>query len=131
MVIKYGFLGNKMLAKLMYKDRLTIYRGEGEPERNSDGSMGSPTLRSFLVDEPCLVHETTKDASKDGNLDVARQEVVVTIFCCDCGIVRGDVLELSKINDAGNVTKVITGRAGQPAYYPDHIEVNLYEWKVS
>lgn len=130
MVIKYGFLGNKMLSKLMYKDRLTASR-EGESQRNSDGSVGSATLSSFLVDEPCLVHETTKDASKDGNLDVARQEVIVTVFVGNCGIQRGDVLELSKINDDGTICKVITGLAGQPTYYPDHLEINLYEWKVS
>ena len=129
MTIKYGALGNNLLARLMYKDRLTIMRSESVI--NSDGSTGSDTLRSFLVDEPCLVHETTKDASKDGNLDVARQEIVVTVFCGNCGIERGDVLKLSKINDDGTVCKVITGRAGQPAHYPDHIEVNVYEWKVS
>lgn len=129
MVIKYGALGGKLLTTLMYKDRFTSYRGK--TEINSDGSKDSSTLSSFLVDEPCLVHETTKDASKDDNSDVARQEIIVTIFCNNCDIQRGDILELSKFNDERHLCKKLVGKAGQPTYFPDHLEVNLYEWKVS
>ena len=132
MVIKFGNLGNKLLTNLMYKDRLTCHKKESSTTRNPDGSISSKLLHSFLQNEPCLVHETTEDYSKDGNLDVARQEVVVTVYCSNLlDIKRGDFLELSVLNDMQEVTKLIKGYAGQPTQYPDHLEINLYDWKVS
>lgn len=129
MVIKYGMLGN-LLANFMYKDKLTAIRGK--QTRNPDGSMGSEFLDSFLQDEPCLVQETVNDSSRDDNLDVARQELTVTIYCgTNCNILRGDVLKLSVMDDNNNVKKVIVGNAGQPSYFPDHLEIDLYDWRVS
>lgn len=132
MVIKFGNLGNKLLVNLMYKDKLTRQRTESDNTRNPDGSNSSKLLHSFLQNEPCLVHETTEDYSKDDNLDVARQEVVVTVYCSNLlDIVRGDFLELSVLDDTEQVKKVIKGYAGQPTHYPDHLEINLYDWEVS
>lgn len=131
MVVKIGYLGN-LLGSLLYKDRLTRTRVGKDDTRNPDGSMRAKVLDSFLLEEPCLVHETANDSSRDGNLDIAVQEVTITVFCSNsCDIVRGDVLKLSVMDDNGQVRKVITGKAAQPTYYPDHLEIDLYEWKVS
>lgn len=131
MVIKFGNLGN-LLSNLIYKDRLSCTKKESGNTRNPDGSNSSKLLHSFLQNEPCLVHETTEDYSKDGNLDVVRQEVVVTVYCSNLlNITRGDFLELSVLDDNEQVRKVIKGYAAQPVHYPDHLEINLYDWKVS
>jgi len=129
MVIRYGQLGNVLMG-LMYKDRLTSYRSS--TTINSDGSKGSKFFGSFLLNEPCLVHETSKDSSKDGNMDVSREETTVTIHCSpDCDIVKGDILVLSIMNDVDTVVKTIKGFASQPCPYPDHLEIDLYDWEVS
>ena len=127
-MIKYGNLGG-LLVNLMYKDKLTASRKE--TQRNSDGSMGSKVLDSFLHDEPCLVHETTKDSSRNGNLDVTHQELTVTVHCSSkLEIRQGDALKLSVMDDFGNIRKTIKGFAGQPSFYPDHMEIDLYDWSV-
>lgn len=129
MVIKYGQLGN-LLVNLMYKDRFTL--NKQETALNPDGSKSSKLLDSFLQNEPCLVVETTKDSSKDGNKDVTRQQTTVTVHCAsDYDISKGDILILSIMDDNSNVRKTIKGSAGQPCFYPDHLEIDLYEWKVS
>lgn len=131
MVIKYGGLG-ALLASLMYKDTLEAFGEADKRRRNPDGSQSSALLNSFLKDEPCLVQETTQDSSRDGNMDVARQETVVTVFCRqDCGIKKGNVLILSITDDNGQVIKKIEGHAAEPTFFPDHLEINLYDWKVS
>lgn len=130
MVIKYGQLGN-LLSNLMYKDKMSATR-KGSGTRNSDGSNNSDVLDSFLLNQPCLVQETTRDSSKDDNMDVAFQETVVTVFCHNsCPITKGDILTLSIMDDDEQVVKTIEGFAGFPTKYPDHLEINLYEWKVS
>lgn len=129
MVIKYGQLGN-LLVNLMYKDRFTL--NKQETVLNPDGSKSSKLLDSFLQNEPCLVVETTKDSSRDGNKDVTRQQTTVTVHCAsDYDISKGDILILSIMDDNGNVRKTIKGSAGQPCFYPDHLQIDLYEWKVS
>lgn len=129
MVIKYGQLSN-LLINLMYKDRFTL--NKQETELNPDGSKSSKLLDSFLQNEPCLVVETTKDSSRDGNKDVARQQTTIKVHCAsNYDISRGDILILSVLDDNGNVRKTIKGPVGQPCYYPDHLEIDLYEWKVS
>lgn len=129
MVIKYGQLGN-LLVNLMYKDRFTL--NKQATELNPDGSKSSKLLDSFLQNEPCLVVETTKDSSRDGNKDVTRQQTTVTVHCAsNYDISKGDILILSIMDDNGNVRKTIKGSAGQPCFYPDHLEIDLYEWKVS
>lgn len=129
MVIKYGQLGN-LLVNLMYKDRFTL--NKQETELNPDGSKSSKLLDSFLQNEPCLVVETTKDSSRDGNKDVTRQQTTVTVHCAsNYDISKGDILILSIMDDNGNVRKTIKGSAGQPCFYPDHLQIDLYEWKVS
>lgn len=131
MVIKYSGLC-VLLASLMYKDRLEAFGEADKRGRNLDGSQGSALLNSFLKDEPCLVEETTQDSSRDGNMDVARQETVVRVFCRhDCGIKKGNVLILSIRDDNGQVVKKIEGHAAQPTFFPDHLEIDLYDWKVS
>ena len=130
MVIRYGKLGN-LVANLMYKDLMTVTR-KGEQERNPDGSMSSKLLDSFLQNEPCLVRETTNDSSRDDNLDVARKEIVVKVYCHNKHqIHKGDILELSVLDDEGLLMKQIKGFAGQPCFYPDHQEIDLYDWTVS
>lgn len=129
MVIKYGQLGN-LLVNLMYKDRFTL--NKQATELNPDGSKSSKLLDSFLQNEPCLVVETTKDSSRDGNKDVTRQQTTVTVHCAsNYDISKGDILILSIMDDNGNVRKTIKGSAGQPCFYPDHLQIDLYEWKVS
>lgn len=129
MVIKYGQLGN-LLVNLMYKDRFTL--NKQETALNPDGSKSSKLLDSFLQNEPCLVVETTKDSSRDGNKDVTRQQTTVTVHCAsNYDISKGDILILSIMDDNGNVRKTIKGSAGQPCFYPHHLEIDLYEWKVS
>lgn len=128
-MIKYGNLSN-LLVGLMYKDRFTL--NKQETVTNSDGSKSSKLLDSFLQNEPCLVVETTKDSSRDGNKDVARQQTTLKIHCAsNYDISRGDILILSVMDDAGNVRKKFKGSAGQPCFYPDHLEIDLYDWKVS
>ena len=129
MVIRYGQLG-KLLVGLMYKDKLTV--DKMETEINPDGSKSSKLLDSFLQNEPCLVVETTKDSSRDDNKDVARQQLTVTVHCAsNLDISKGDILTLSVMDDYGNVRKTIKGNAAQPCFYPDHLEIDLYDWKVS
>lgn len=129
MVIKYGQLGN-LLVNLMYKDRFTL--NKQEKVLNPDGSKSSKLLDSFLQNEPCLVVETTKDSSRDGNKDVTRQQITVTVHCAsNYDISKGDILILSVMDDNGKVIKTIKGSAGQPCFYPDHLQIDLYEWKVS
>ena len=129
MVIKYGKLGN-ILTALMYRDRMTVQRFK-DGEVNPDGSQSSDLLSSFLQDEPCLVHETKRDSPEGDDKDVARQEVRLMVFCSSkCDIHTGDILTLSILDDDGNVRKVIEGYAGQPTYYPDHLEIWMYDWKV-
>lgn len=129
MVVRFNTL-SYILSGLLYKDRLTAQRGEGE--KNSDGSEGSGVLNSFLENEPCLVHETSSDSSKDGNKDVAYKEISVVVFCsANTGIKKGDFLILSVTNIDGEVVKTIKGFAGSPTYYQDHIEIKLHEWSVT
>lgn len=129
MVIRFGAL-SFILNSLMYKDLLTAQRGEGE--KNSDGSEGSGVLNSFLENEPCLVHETSSDSSKDDNRDVAYQQTSVVIFCSiNTCILKGDFLILSVRDENGKVVKTIKGYAGSPNYHQDHLEIKLYEWSVT
>lgn len=129
MVIKYGHLAS-LLVCLMYKDRFTV--NKKETQINPDGSKSSKLLDSFLQNEPCLVVETTKDSSRDGNMDVARQQVTVKVHCASgYDISRGDILILSVLDDQGNIVKTIKGFAAQPCNYADHMEIDLYDWKVS
>lgn len=128
-MIMYGQLGN-LLASLMYKDKMTVHKTESV--KNPDGSKSSKFLDSFLLDEPCLVVETTKDSSKDDNRDVTRQQITVTAYCkSNLNISQGDILVLSVMDDSGNVRKTIKGTAAQPCFYPDHLQIELYDWKVS
>ena len=128
-MIRYAQLGT-ILASLMYKDRLTV--NKQTTELTPDGSKSSKLLDSFLQNEPCLVVETTKDSSRDDNKDVARQQVTITVYCAsDYDISRGDILILSVMDEYGNVKKTLKGPAAQPCYYPDHLEIELYDWKVS
>ena len=127
-MIKYGSLGG-LLVNLMYKDKLTASRKE--TVRNSDGSKDSKLLDSFLQNEPCLVCETTKDSSRNDNLDVAHQELTVTVYCSSkLDIKQGDVLELSVMDDYSNVRKTIKGFAAQPTFFSDHLQIDLYDWSV-
>lgn len=129
MVIKYGHLGG-ILTALMYKDKMTAERWV--EEINSDGSTGSKVLDSFLIDEPCLVNETTKDSPKNDNADVPVQNTLLSVYCSpNCGVQNGDVLTLSVMGDDGNVQKVIEVEATRPCYLPDHMEIRCYELKVS
>ena len=130
MVIRYGKLSD-LVASMMYKDIMTVKR-KGEAQRNPDGSMSSKLLDSFLQNEPCLVRKTTNDSSRDDNLDVARKEIVVRVYChTKHQILKGDILELSVLDDEGLLMEKIEGHAGQPAWYPDHLEIEIYDWKVS
>ena len=114
----------------MYKDKFTL--NKQETTINPDGSKSSRLLDSFLQNEPCLVVETTKDSSRDGNKDVARQQTTITVHCSNkYDISKGDILILSIMDDNGNVRKTIKGPAAQPCFYPDHLQIDLYEWKVS
>ncbi len=129
MVVKYGKLGN-LLTSLVYKDRMKIERWK--TEINPDGSEGSQVLDSFLIDEPCLVNETTKDSPKDDNLDVIQQKTLISVYCSPtCGVSVGDVLTLSVLDDNKNVQKEIVAVCNSPTYYPDHMELRLLDWKVS
>lgn len=99
---------------------------------NPDGSKSSELLDSFLQNEPCLVVETTKDSSQDDNKDVTRQQITVTVYCnSSLEISQGDILVLSVMDDNGNVRKTIKGYAAQPCFYADHLQIDLYDWKVS
>lgn len=129
MVIKYGKLGN-ILTALVFKDRMTIERWEDKI--NPDGSHGSQVLNSFLVDEPCLVNETTKDSPKDFTPDVTRQQTLISVYCPPhCGVKIGDILKLKVLDDNGNILKEIVGHTNNPTLYPDHMEIRLMDWKVS
>lgn len=131
MVIKIGKFG-KFLKSFVYKDRLNAIKTNDNEVRNPDGSIGSELLDSFLQNEPCLVYKKAKDASRDDNLDVSSQEITVTVFCSShCAIERGDILELSVLDDDGQVKEIIKGKAGHPAFFPDHLEIDLYQWKVT
>ena len=127
-MIKYGNLGG-LLVGLMYKDRLNATKKT--TVINSDGSKDSKLLDSFLQNEPCLVCETTKDSSRNDNLDVAYQELTVSVYCSsELDIQQGDVLELSVMDDFGNVRKTIKGFAAQPTFFSDHLQIDLYDWSV-
>ena len=129
MVIKYGHLG-AIVAALMFKDRMKVERWVDGI--NPDGSKGSQVLSSFLDNEPCLVNETTKDSPKDDNMDVSRQQTLLSVYCSSkCGVINGDVLTLSIMDDDGNVVKTIEVTSARPTYYPDHMEIHCHEWKVS
>lgn len=129
MVIKYGHLG-AIVAALMFKDRMKVERWSDGT--NPDGSKGSQVLSSFLENEPCLVNETTKDSPKDDNKDVSKQQTLLSVYCSHkCGVKTGDVLTLSVMDDDGNVMKTIEVASARPTYYPDHMEIHCYEWKVS
>lgn len=129
MVIQYGKLG-AILVALMYKDRMKVERWKDTT--NPDGSKGTEVLDSFLVDVPCLVNETRKDSPKDDNLDVSRQDILLSVYCpTDSGVTVGDVLTLSIMGDDGKVLNVIETVATAPSYYPDHMEIRCFEWKVS
>lgn len=126
--MKYGYLGN-LLSSIMFKDKFTAMRCS--TGINPDGSISSKVLDSFLVDEPCLVYPLTKDSSRDKNKDVAEEKQSFTLFYGNhCGIKKGDVLILTILDDFGNEQKVIEGFAGAPCPYPDHTEVDVYNWKV-
>jgi len=129
MVIKYGKIGN-ILSTIAFKDRMDVIRKQEIV--NPDGSLGSQVLDSFLVNEPCLVNETTKDSPKDRTLDVTRQQTLLSVYCSPrSGIRMGDVLSISVLDDDGSVLKKIEAVCNNPTFYPDHMEIRLMDWKVS
>jgi hypothetical protein len=129
MVIRYGHLG-AILTTLVYKDRMTAERWV--EELNPDGSVGSKVLDSFLIDEPCLVNETTKDSPKGFTYDVPLQNTLMSVYCSpDCGVKAGDILTILVMGDDGNIQKTIEAEATRPCFMPDHAEIRLYEVKVN
>lgn len=126
MTIKLSEL-SKVFKKLMYKDRMDVYRFSVQPnnEYSYDNVENAVPVYTGI---PCKISNNFKDLPEEDSFMINPTNQHISVFCePSYNILKGDKLVLHRMDDLGNEVETLTEFAGKPNREISHLEISLVD----
>lgn len=130
MTIKLSRL-SKILKKVMYKDKLDVYRYRiQENDGNSYENVQEPLMLYSQI--PCKISNGFRDLPEEDSFMLNPTNQHIAIFCePHWDIRKGDKLILHRLDDEGNEIEQLVEFAGKPNKEVTHQEIQIVDRKYA